>query len=114
MIYLASPYSHSNPWVRQNRFEAACRHAAKLMSEGHIVFSPVAHSHPIAEHGKIPPMDHEFWMAQDKALLQHASRLEVLMLPGWMESRGIKEEIEYAEQLGIPVTYAEGKSDTPC
>ena len=28
MIYLASPYSHSDPAVREQRYEAACQAAA--------------------------------------------------------------------------------------
>ena len=45
MIYLASPYSHPDPSVREQRFQNACRIAAELMRSGRIVYSPVAHSH---------------------------------------------------------------------
>ena len=31
----------------------------------------------------------------------------VLMLPGWAESKGVRIEIEAAEELGIPVSYAD-------
>lgn len=47
MIYLASPYSHPDPAVEELRFEAACEAACKLMQQGHHVFSPIAHTHPV-------------------------------------------------------------------
>lgn len=42
MIYLASPYSHPAPAVRQERYEAACAATATLTREGHPVFSPIS------------------------------------------------------------------------
>ena len=51
LIYLASPYSDPDPWVKENRFLAVCTKAAKMMSEGAYVFSPIAHTHPIAKYG---------------------------------------------------------------
>jgi hypothetical protein len=44
MIYLASPFTHDDPAVRQQRFEAACRAAAILISQGKTVFSPIMRS----------------------------------------------------------------------
>lgn len=105
-IYLASPYSSDDPMVRAERYEAACKKAAELMQMGFSVFSPIAHSHPISAH--LPPervVDHEFWMGQDLPILDSAERLYVLMLPGWVTSRGIAREVEEARRLGIPVVY---------
>ena len=33
------------------------------------------------------------------------NELIVLRLPGWAESRGVKEEIAEARKRGIPITY---------
>ncbi len=103
-LYLASPYTHKNPAERHARFVAVCHAAAHLMRLGHVVFSPIAHSHPIdscfgaSESG-------DFWKAQDVPILRHASRLVVLTLPGWEESAGIKWETEIARQIHLPVNY---------
>ena len=51
MIYLASPYSHPDAVVREQRFRDVCLAAARLIRAGQIVFSPIAHSHPIASGG---------------------------------------------------------------
>lgn len=42
MIYLASPYTHANAAIRQQRFDAVCRVAAELMRRSEIFFSPIA------------------------------------------------------------------------
>ena len=64
MIYLASPYSHPDATVREARFQAACRATASLIRAGHEVFSPIAHSHPLAAFGL--PTDWSFWESQAK------------------------------------------------
>lgn len=104
-IYLASPYSHTSASVRQERFEAVCRAAAKLMLDGQVVFSPIAHSHSIEVLGMSAPMSGSFWKAQDVPMLRHADQLTVLMLDGWRESKGLEWEIETARTLLIPIFY---------
>lgn len=102
--YLASPYSDSSPAIRETRFRAACRAAAKLMLDGKCVFSPIAHSHPVDL--CFPSIQSgAFWKAQDIPILRHASELVVLKLDGWEESSGIQWEMELARTLHIPVTY---------
>lgn len=107
LIYLASPYSHHDPDVREERYLAACKATARLMEEGHVVFCPIAHSHPIEVLGMQGVQSGSFWKRQDIAILRHASELMVLCIEGWKESTGIKWEIETAGQLGIPVSYVE-------
>lgn len=104
-LYLASPYSHPNPAVRQARFEAACRAAAKLFKDGHHVISPVVYTHPIAQHGL--PLDWAFWQSFDRHLLEMCDELWVLTLPGWRESRGVLAEVRLASESGKPVRYVD-------
>lgn len=103
MIYLASPYSHHDPTVRELRFRAACQAAAALVRDGHAVFSPIAHSHALVEHGL--PMDWSYWEAHDRHHLSHCDEVVVLMLDGWEASVGIREEVRMAKQLNKPVRY---------
>lgn len=102
--YLASPYSHPDPAVREERFQAVCLVAAHLMSLGQVVFSPIAHSHPIALAGELPG-DWEYWKSAAETMIRNAEELKVVMLPGWDESKGVAAEIEMAENLGIPISY---------
>ena len=102
MKYLASPYSHPDPEMQHLRYLMACQAAAHLMKQGHIVFSPIAHSHGIA---RFVDGDHAFWMRQDLEFLRNCDEMVVLTLPGWDRSDGIRQEIEFAEAHGIAVRY---------
>ena len=103
MIYLASPYMHSDPAVRQERFEVACRAAAELIRQGKTVFSPIAHSHAICQLGL--PLDWAFWERHDMEFLQRCDEIVVLKLDGWKESVGVQAEIGAARRLEKPVTF---------
>lgn len=101
LTYIAQPYSHDDPAMREWRYQQALKAAAKLMLQGRTVFSPIAHTHPIErETGK---QSHEFWLLQDIAVLRHAAKLVVLMLPGWKDSKGVAEEIAVARANKIPI-----------
>ena len=106
MIYLATPYTHRDRAVMLARFRAVNKAAAALMSQGLHIFSPISHSHPIAEAGALPTT-WDFWEKYDREILKCCSQVIVLMLDGWKESKGVRAEIEIAESLGIGISYAE-------
>ena len=101
VIYLASPYSHPDPAVRTERFLDACEAATKLIHSGHLVYSPIAHSHPLVLQGL--PTDWEYWRMLDMAMLSRCQELVVLVIDGWAESEGV--QIRAANEMGIPVRY---------
>jgi nucleoside 2-deoxyribosyltransferase len=105
MIYLISPYSHPDPAVRQQRFDATCRAAAALLKTGQVVFSPVVHGHPLVEHGL--PTDWAFWQRCDRAFLQRCDEVVVLQLDGWVDSVGVQAELGIARELGKPIRFVE-------
>lgn len=108
ITYLASPYSHDDPEVVERREHAAAEAAAQLMLDGHVVFSPIAHSHRIAD--CLPTghrFDHEFWLRQDLRILDSCGLLVVLCLDGWQKSKGVAREIDHARAAGIPIVYME-------
>ena len=104
LIYLAVPYSHPDPAIRQQRFEIVNQVAATLMREGLHIFSPISHTHPITTCGDLPT-SWEFWKEYDEAMLARCVSLMVLMLSGWRESIGVRAEIRIAENLGLPVRF---------
>lgn len=101
MIYLASPYSHPDPAVRDERFRAACRATAALLRAGEVAFSPIVHSHPLVAFGL--PTAWAFWDRIDRAYLERCDEVVVLMLDGWKESVGVRAEIGLARGLGKAV-----------
>ena len=109
MIYLASPYSHPDEAVREQRFRAACRATAQLLASGSTVFSPIVHGHPLVEHGL--PTDWSFWERFDRDHLERCDEVLVLMLDGWRESVGVAAEIEIAAGLGMHVRYIAPRSN---
>lgn len=103
--YLATPYSkyEGGIWLAQME---ACRAAAYVIQQqNRSVYSPIAHSHYIAIHGKIDPLDHSLWMAQCKPMMDAACGLIVVKMQGWQESVGIRQEIAAFEAAGKPVEY---------
>ena len=102
-IYLASPFSHPDPIVREQRFEAACRAAAELTRQGRPTFSPIAHGYNLCRYGL--PLDWQFWQQHDLAFLSLCSEVIVLKLDGWAQSIGVQAEIAAAKALGKPVSF---------
>lgn len=108
MIYLACPYSHPDSNVREYRFMKANQMAARLMRAGHIVYSPISHTHPIAVDGGLP-LDWVYWQSVDEFYIRLCERVIVLMLTGWESSKGVQAEIEIARALDKPVEFMEAE-----
>lgn len=104
-IYLASPYSHERPEVREQRYRAVCIAAGQLLEAGHFAYSPIAHSHGIAVHGQLSG-GFDFWQSFDLDMLENWSEvLIVLMLIGWDQSTGVKAEKQRAQELAMPIVH---------
>jgi hypothetical protein len=103
MIYLASPYSHENPDVEEDRADEVSRIAAELIRGGARIFCPIAHSHAIAKHGL--PGGWEFWEEYDREYLEFCDELIVALMDGWKDSKGVRAEIMEMDKLGKPVKY---------
>ena len=104
--YVATPYSKYADGL-QAAFEEACRVTAELMRQSVPCMSPIVHSHPIATIGGIDPVDHELWVRNDAPLVHAACGCLVIMMPGWMDSRGVAHEIAEFTQAGKPVFFLE-------
>ncbi|EJW12749.1 hypothetical protein A33M_1719 [Rhodovulum sp. PH10] len=102
LVYLATPYTRY-PDGMIAAFEAAADLAGRLVRRGVCVYSPIAHSHPLAVHGGAPATDHEMWMRQDAPMLAAADALYVAHLPGWDCSQGVAHEIAVCEAAGKPI-----------
>jgi hypothetical protein len=113
LIYLASVYSQGNASANKKtrRYKAACKKAAELMMKGYKVFAPIAHSHPIEVFGLTEAIeegfaaDHDFWLAQDEAILAKCDKLVVYKMPGWKKSVGIAREMAFAKEHNIPIEF---------
>jgi len=97
LAYLATPYTKYSEGIEQ-AFIEACKLAGRLIQAGIHVYSPIAHSHPIAIHANIDPLDQTFWLDLDGAMLHVCRALIVAHMDGWEQSTGIAHEIEFFEQ----------------
>jgi len=102
--YVATPYSKYAVGIEQ-AFIDACRATAWLLKQGVNVFSPIAHTHLLAIHGNIDPLDHEIWLPADKPMMLNACGLIVVRMDGWADSYGISEEIKSFEVQKKPILY---------
>lgn len=104
LVYLATPYSKYIGGI-EHAFIAAAALAGRLLQRGISVYSPIAHTHPIAIHGRIDPLDHSIWLPFDEAMMKASSALLVAQMSGWNESKGILHEIKFFAEAGKPVFY---------
>ena len=102
IIYVAGPYSHPSPDVRSGR-EILLTEAAWLCAKaGHCVYSPITASAPLERLGLDWRLDQ--WLKFDWPFMELATRLLVVKLSGWEESRGVTHEINNFLTAGKHVT----------
>jgi hypothetical protein len=104
LIYIGSPYSHSDVDVRQKRFELVSKFAADLVYEGYIAISPITYGHTLLDF-KDMPTDFEFWNNFCIGLLKKCDYLYILEIHGWEVSKGLQEEIKFAQENNIKIKY---------
>jgi hypothetical protein len=102
-VYLASPYSDEQKSTREWRYKQAEVFTARKLAEGITIYSPIVHCHHLAL-GHELPKDFEFWKEHNYNMLKPCQELWVLMIPGWRDSKGVREEIEFAQELNKLVT----------
>jgi len=105
MIYLASPYTHRDNNVMQNRYMQVAEATSILIAAGgRTIYSPIVHFHPIACLYTLP-RDIEFWWDISRDMLNRADEFWVLMLDEWERSIGIMRETVLALERDITLRY---------
>lgn len=104
VYYLAAPYSHPDPAVRNQRWEAATKAAAKLVESGKTVISPITMSHLIsAQCSKPQPYEYHHAQRLCEALMDTCTVMIRLKADGTDDSVGVAAEVEYMANQGKPV-----------
>jgi hypothetical protein len=108
VVYLAGPYSSPDPLVVAYRCNIASALARRVRALGMVPFVPHTglaggHSFVDGEHLRTgaPELTWEEAMVDCRELLQRCDA--VLMVEGWVRSKGATEERELAKACGIPV-----------
>lgn len=102
-LYLASPFTVYPD--KETAWRDACRAAAALQALTTMaVYSPIADSYGVEAVGGAR-LTHAEWMLRDKAMLLACEHVAVVMLPGWERSKGIAQEVAWAREAKMPVSY---------
>jgi hypothetical protein len=109
--YLATPYSRY-PYGTEAAFRGAVDAAAICIRSGVMVFSPIAHSHPIAVSGQIAG-HFEQWAELDEAMIRASNGMIVVEMEGWKDSAGIKAEIDLCHCFGKAVYFMSPNGPAP-
>jgi hypothetical protein len=102
LTFLSMPYSDKDKTLVEERFRKSTEVSAHLMVNGIHLLSPIGFGHPIVIAHPVPS-DWDYWNLFCKKLINASSQLLVFTLPGWKESTGVQEEIEFAKRHHIPI-----------
>ena len=102
--YLGSPYSRYLAGI-DAAYEDVCHERGLLVQNGVACFSPVIHSHPVARYCDMDPYDYAIWMPSEAPIMDCAKGLIVLMLDGWENSDGLKQEMRFFREKKLPIVF---------
>ena len=107
-IYVASPYTHPSPLVREARMLLVEAYVVEKQRkrEGKLYYSPIVYAHALGNR-YVLPKEVDFWHSFNLPAIHLCSKIEVLKLPGWRESRGITWELEEGTRLHKVIEYVE-------
>ncbi len=111
LYYVGTPYT-KYPGGIEDAFIEACRLTGELLLRGIKVYSPIAHTHPVAIHTGIDPLNLDVWLPFDAAMIEKSDAMIVAMMPSWRASTGVKHEIEEFRKARKPIYYLDPASMT--
>jgi len=76
------------------------------MAKGEIVFSPVVYGHPFAL-DNTSAIYYNYWRPFNEHMILASAEVRVLKLSGYLSSRGVIGEAQFALENGIPVNQVE-------
>lgn len=104
LYYLAGPYTHENSAL------VAHRRLDHLHAEYWLIAQKLDVIAPINSSGSLEgiwnlPIQYEFWQSRDRKSIRYCDGVIVILMPGWKESKGVTDELQYAKQKGKPIYY---------
>ena len=102
LVYLASPYT-SYVYGKFWAYDHACRAAARIALADIPVYSPIVQGHVISQ--RMPEMPHDFWMRHCEPVMAAADRCVILMIDGWLTSKGVLAEWRFFTERKVPLCF---------
>ena len=118
MIYVCSLYSNGigglplpeQKLLLQKRVDYTMKRVYDMLMGGYSPYSPIIHCHDMSFKYDLPK-DYDFWQNIDRNAIEHCSEVYVLKMEdafgNWRDSKGISDEVSFAESIGKKITYFE-------
>ena len=108
LIFLSTPYSHTDKNVKRRRYEQAAQALALLMSKEIHCVSIIVMGCAALEHSDVPmPDNYQYWGEYCEKIVRVCSEVWVIDMDGWQESIGVQGEIAEAKRQGKKVHLIE-------
>lgn len=104
LAYLACPYSSKDKTVQRFRFNLVSQLACDFITQGIYVFAASTHNTAIEEFGAVESR-FEHWKNFNHTMIEHCDQLIVIRIDGWETSKGVSDQIKFAQLKGIPIEY---------
>lgn len=111
MIYIASPYTHHDCRVEEERYKEVMRYTAYLLRKKEWCYSPIVHCHEMAKEHQLPTTA-DFWFEYNFKMLKKVDNLHVLCIEGWNKSVGVASEVAWWRSVyDLPPIYIQHNPD---
>ena len=104
MIYVASPYSHPDESIRENRYVEVRKYVYELIKIGEFAYSPIVYAHELSKNHKLPT-DALWWQNFNENFMKRSDVCHFYLMDGWKQSHGMSLELAFAEKIGLKVVY---------
>lgn len=103
LVYVASPYSHHEESIRNQRYDEVTKVVAKLCDLDVFTIPPITFNVPLAPYIASKDTTWEYWKEYDKRLIDACDELWIVMIPGWQDSIGVRAESKYAMSKNMTI-----------
>lgn len=112
LVYIASPYTHPDVFIREERYRAVVFLCGRLMNQypDTTFFSPIVHAHFISTQCIIP-VEWEYWAKQDECMISRCEEVWVFCISGWNSSVGVAAERLLAVKYNLPIRFLSNQDE---
>lgn len=89
-------------FLKRMRYHQTESVAVELIRQGLSLIEPIAMSHPKSEDYHLP-QEFSYWEKRDKLFIDRCDAILIVGLDGWLESTGVRAEIEHARATDKPI-----------
>jgi len=107
IIFVAGVFNTKDRAVMQNNIKLIAKVSLEFMEAGYCVLTPVLMGTKILDFYNVSTAFNGMWREVSFDYIDLCTEVHVICTPGWQDSKGVMEEIRYAESKNKPITYME-------